>query len=151
MSDCTQMFGYCSDFIRIFLKLRLQVWLEKYLALWLQLKWEEWRGIKAVFLWVCTTNWRLLWQQAWRGHDKHVPDLWTSNTTFQLGLQHQRINLVTALWPPPKSDPINHNRAEGMRGWPLTFVMMCEWCKDEGCSGNSKQAVYLPSFLKVDM
>lgn len=124
------MFAYCSDFIRICLKLRLQAWLKKYLvSLWLQLKREERWGIKAVFLWVCATNWRLLWQQAWRGHDKHAPDLWTSNTTFQLGLQDQRINHVTALWPPPKSDPMNHNRAEGMRGWPLTFVMMWDLVK----------------------
>lgn len=113
------MSGHRSDFIRIFIKLRLQVWLKKYLALRLQLKREEQWRIKAVFLWVCAANWRLLWQQAWRGHDKHVADLRTSNTTFQLGLQRQRINHVTALWPATQIWP--HKSQPSWRDGRLTF------------------------------
>lgn len=143
------MFGHGFDFIRIFLKIRLQVRLKKYLALWLQLKQEERRGITAVFLWVCAVNWRLLWLQAWRGHNKHAPDLPTSNTTFQLGPQPQNINHVTALWPATQIWP--HKSQQSWRDERLTFDlyrgvgsnvwMMWRW-------GLSAHSIF-PSSLKL--
>lgn len=158
MCYCDQMFGRGSDFIRIFLKLRLQLWLKKYLALWLQLRREERWGIKAVFLRVWEFNWRLLWQQAWRGHDKPTADLLTLNTEFWLGLRRRIMNHLTALclatqiWP--------HKSQASWKNQRLTFDLYpcvgsakeekntkkkCEWCKKtRDFQGTCRELCFFP-------